>query len=166
MVLILVVVTATLTKTKMAYRRRQGITKTSTFTEEIHHPPPPDYNNNNNNEFTRSSSSSSSSSSSGGGGGTLPNSTSYTSLAAQAIRASAVHRESSLSSAYADSAFASRPSKVPFFSFLFFSLLAFQIQSYSSNGSWVFIKRSVCVCFVLDLISYLEKRRYFMHSFS
>ena len=117
----------------MAYRRRQGITKTSTFTEEIHHPPPPDYNNN---DLKRSSSSSSSSSSSGGGGGggTLPNSTSYTSLAAQAIRASAVHRESSLSSAYADSAFASRPSKVPFF-FFFFSLLAFKIQSYSSNGS-------------------------------
>ena len=161
-VLLLVVVTATLTKTKMAYRRRQGITKTSTFTEEIHHPPPPDYNNNND---LKRSSSSSSSSSSGGGGGTLPNSTSYTSLAAQAIRASAVHRESSLSSAYADSAFASRPSKVPFF-FLFFSLLAFKIQSYSSNGSWVFIKRSVCVCFVLDRISYLEKRRYFMHSFS
>ena len=116
----------------MAYRRRQGITKTSTFTEEIHHPPPPDYNNNN--DLKRSSSSSSSSSSSGGGGGTLPNSTSYTSLAAQAIRASAVHRESSLSSAYADSAFPSRPSKVPFF-FFFFSLLAFKIQSYSSNGS-------------------------------
>ena len=111
MVLLLVVVTATLTKTKMAYRRRQGITKTSTFTEEIHHPPPPDYNNND----LKRSSSSSSSSSSGGGGGTLPNSTSYTSLAAQAIRASAVHRESSLSSAYADSAFPSRPSKVPFF---------------------------------------------------
>ena len=163
MVLLLVVVTATLTKTKMAYRRRQGITKTSTFTEEIHHPPPPDYNNNND---LKRSSSSSSSSSSGGGGGTLPNSTSYTSLAAQAIRASAVHRESSLSSAYADSAFASRPSKVPFFFFFLFSLLAFKIQSYSSNGSWVFIKRSVCVCFVLDLISYLEKRRYFMHSFS
>lgn len=110
----------------MAYRRRQGITKTSTFTEEIHHPPPPDYNNN---DLKRSSSSSSSSSSGGGGGGgTLPNSTSYTSLAAQAIRASAVHRESSLSSAYADSAFPSRPSKVPFFlSFFLFQLSKFNL---------------------------------------
>ncbi|GMY25745.1 bromodomain and phd finger-containing protein 3 [Fagus crenata] len=74
----------------MAYRRRQGMTRTSTFKEEIHHPP----------DNTNSSSSSSSSDSS-----------SSSSLAAQAIRASAVHRESSLSSAYADSAFASRPSK-------------------------------------------------------
>jgi hypothetical protein len=77
----------------MAYRRRQGMTRTSTFKEEIHHPP----------DNTNSSSSSSSSDSS-----------SSSSLAAQAIRASAVHRESSLSSAYADSAFASRPSKVLF----------------------------------------------------
>ena len=67
------------------------MTRTSTFKEEIHHPP----------DNTNSSSSSSDSSSS-------------SSLAAQAIRASAVHRESSLSSAYADSAFASRPSKVLF----------------------------------------------------
>ncbi|KAL7265758.1 hypothetical protein ACSBR1_003522 [Camellia fascicularis] len=69
----------------MAYRRRQGVARTSTFKEEIHYPPPPDGN---------SSSSSSSSSS----------------LAAQAIRASAAHRDSSsLSSAYADSAFRQRP---------------------------------------------------------
>ena len=66
------------------------MTRTSTFKEEIHHPP----------DNTNSTSSDSSSSSS---------------LAAQAIRASAVHRESSLSSAYADSTFASHPSKVLFF---------------------------------------------------
>uniref|UniRef100_A0A5B7A2Q4 Uncharacterized protein n=1 Tax=Davidia involucrata TaxID=16924 RepID=A0A5B7A2Q4_DAVIN len=60
----------------MAYRRRQGITRTSTFKEEIHHHP------------THDATSSSSSS-----------------LAAQAIRASAAHRDSSLSSAYGDSAF-------------------------------------------------------------
>lgn len=80
----------------MAYRRRQGITRASTFKEEVHHLPPDD---NQNNDSSNSSSS----------------------LAAQAIRASAAHRESSLSSAYADSAFASthqpRPLKVFFFSF-------------------------------------------------
>lgn len=65
----------------MAYRRRQGITRVSTFKEEIHHPP---------DETTTHASSSASSS---------------PSLAAQAIRASAAHRESSLSSAYGDSAF-------------------------------------------------------------
>ncbi|OWM81592.1 uncharacterized protein LOC116200823 [Punica granatum] len=66
----------------MAYRRRQGIARSSTFKEEIHYPPHEDC-------FTSSNHSSSSSSSS---------------LAAQAIRASAAHRESSLSSAYGDSA--------------------------------------------------------------
>ncbi|KAA8517611.1 hypothetical protein F0562_015085 [Nyssa sinensis] len=61
----------------MAYRRRQGITRSSTFKEEIYHPP---------DDATSSYSSSSS-------------------LAAQAIRASAAHRDSSLSSAYGNSAF-------------------------------------------------------------
>ncbi|KAA8517573.1 hypothetical protein F0562_017797 [Nyssa sinensis] len=61
----------------MAYRRRQGITRASTFKEEIYHPP---------DDATSSYSSSSS-------------------LAAQAIRASAAHRDSSLSSAYGNSAF-------------------------------------------------------------
>lgn len=61
----------------MAYRRRQGLTRTSTLKQEIHYP-----------DDDSSSSPSSSSS-----------------LAAQAIRASAAHRESSLSSAYGDSAF-------------------------------------------------------------
>lgn len=70
----------------MAYRRRQGITRASTFKEEIHHQP--DHDNNNNNDDSSSNPSSSSS------------------LAAQAIRASAAHRDSSsLSSAYAHSSF-------------------------------------------------------------
>lgn len=60
----------------MAYRRRQGITRASTFKEEIHYPPDDSFS-----------------------------STSSNSLAAQAIRASAAHRETSLSSAYGDSAF-------------------------------------------------------------
>ncbi|XP_059642717.1 uncharacterized protein LOC132284615 isoform X2 [Cornus florida] len=64
----------------MAYRRRQGISRASTFKEEIYTPP----------DLGSSSSSSSTPSSS---------------LAAQAIRASAAHRDSSLSSAYGDSAF-------------------------------------------------------------
>ncbi|KAL6988235.1 hypothetical protein U1Q18_013983 [Sarracenia purpurea var. burkii] len=63
----------------MAYRRRQGIARASTFKEETHYSP----------DGSDSSSHSSSSS-----------------LAAQAIRASAAHRDSSsLSSAYSDSAF-------------------------------------------------------------
>jgi hypothetical protein len=74
----------------MAYRRRQGITRASTFKEEVHLPPDDKQNNDSSN--------------------------SSSSLAAQAIRASAAHRESSLSSAYADSAFAPthqpRPLKV------------------------------------------------------
>lgn len=63
--------------TAMAYRRRQGITRASTFKEEIHH------------EDSLSSSSPS----------VLPSSHSFSnssSLAAQAIRASAAHRESYL----------------------------------------------------------------------
>ncbi|XP_009757235.1 uncharacterized protein LOC107820836 [Nicotiana tabacum] len=62
----------------MAYRRRQGMSKSSTFKEESFFRPPPD------DDDSLSSSSS---------------------LAAQAIKASAAHRDSSLSSAYADSAF-------------------------------------------------------------
>ncbi|CAK9153776.1 unnamed protein product [Ilex paraguariensis] len=67
------------TQQKMAYRRRQGITKASTFKEEIYRPLDDDTINR---SYSRSSS-----------------------LAAQAIRASAAHRDSSLSSAYGDSAF-------------------------------------------------------------
>ncbi|KAI3507279.1 hypothetical protein L1887_22196 [Cichorium endivia] len=63
----------------MAYRRRQGISRASTFNEEIHRSP-------NDKDTTTSSATPSSS------------------LAAQAIRASAAHRDSSLSSAYANSA--------------------------------------------------------------
>lgn len=74
-------------KTKMAYRRRQGITRASTFREEIYRSPEDDINNNDikNRNMLKTSHTFSSSSS----------------LAAQAIRASAAHRESSLSSAYA-----------------------------------------------------------------
>lgn len=89
----------------MAYRRRQGIARSSTFKEEIHYPPHED-------TFSPSHLSPSSNSSS---------------LAAQAIRASAAHRESSLSSAYGESAFARRDgngdnfrSKVRRLLFLFF----------------------------------------------
>ncbi|XP_075081692.1 uncharacterized protein LOC107785543 [Nicotiana tabacum] len=63
----------------MAYRRRQGTSKSSTFKEESIFRPRPD-----DDDYLSSSSSS---------------------LAAQAIKASAAHRDSSLSSAYADSAF-------------------------------------------------------------
>ncbi|XP_057971891.1 uncharacterized protein LOC131160328 [Malania oleifera] len=70
----------------MAYRRRQGMARASTFKEEIHYPP--------DDPFSSSSSSYSSNSNANS-----------SSLAAQAIRASAAHRESSLSSAYGDSAF-------------------------------------------------------------
>jgi hypothetical protein len=87
----------------MAYRRRQGITRASTFKEEVHLPP----DDNPSNDSSNSSSS----------------------LAAQAIRASAAHRESSLSSAYANSAVASthqpRPLKVFFFSFFFNERICF-----------------------------------------
>ncbi|KAL7583449.1 hypothetical protein Lser_V15G42946 [Lactuca serriola] len=64
----------------MAYRRKQGISRASTFNEEIIHSP-------NNRDTTTTTSSAAPSSS----------------LAAQAIRASAAHRDSSLSSAYANS---------------------------------------------------------------
>ncbi|KAI3759968.1 hypothetical protein L1987_50355 [Smallanthus sonchifolius] len=64
----------------MAYRRKQGISRSSTFKEEIHRSP--------NDEGTTTA---------------VPSS----SLAAQAIRASAAHRDSSVSSAYASSSFRS-----------------------------------------------------------
>ncbi|XP_065854233.1 uncharacterized protein [Euphorbia lathyris] len=69
----------------MAYRRRQGITRASTFKEEIYHKPEDEtYKDNFKTSKLRSSYTFNASSS----------------LAAQAIRASAVHRDSSLSSAY------------------------------------------------------------------
>ncbi|KAK2656928.1 hypothetical protein Ddye_009980 [Dipteronia dyeriana] len=73
----------------MAYRRRQGMSRSSTFKEEIHHPPE---TNDNKHSLTSSHSFSPSSSSS--------SSPPSQSLAAQAIRASAAHRQSSLSPAY------------------------------------------------------------------
>ncbi|KAI3861123.1 hypothetical protein MKX03_003163 [Papaver bracteatum] len=79
----------------MAYRRKQGITRVSTFKEEILYPkptpiPPPDDSNININNSSSSSSSS---------------------LAAQAIRASSAHRDSSFSSAYGESALSSSAHK-------------------------------------------------------
>ncbi|KAJ7950148.1 Heat-inducible transcription repressor [Quillaja saponaria] len=76
----------------MAYRRRQGMSRASTFKEEIHHPS--DENSLNSSPALSSSFSFSPSSSS---------------LAAQAIKASAARRDSSISSAYGDSGFASDP---------------------------------------------------------
>lgn len=102
---------------EMAYRRRQGITKSSTFKEEIYHPPDNNSKNiNNSNENNKASVPSFKTSHSF--------SPSTQSLAAQAIRASAAHRDSSLSSAYAaDPPLPSdtQRSKVPFFSFSLFT---------------------------------------------
>lgn len=88
----------------MAYRRRHGITRSSTFKEDIYSPPIPSYHN---------------------GAAAAPPAPDGgpSSLAAQAIRASAAHRDSSLSSAYADSAFLSSPtarSKVTYSHFLIY----------------------------------------------
>ncbi|KAK6943332.1 hypothetical protein RJ641_024434 [Dillenia turbinata] len=90
----------------MAYRRRQGITRASTFKEEIV-PHPPSQSQSPEDEragdiFSNSNSISNSSSS-----------PSSNSLAAQAIRASAAHRDSSLSSAYASDPFYSLSDRPP-----------------------------------------------------
>ncbi|XP_028077113.1 uncharacterized protein LOC114279108 isoform X2 [Camellia sinensis] len=88
----------------MAYRRRQGVARTSTFKEEIHYPPPPD-----------------------------GNSSSSSSLAAQAIRASAAHRDSSsLSSAYADSAFRQKPEEFSTYEYEYASMKS----SNKTKGFW------------------------------
>ncbi|KAK1562575.1 hypothetical protein Q3G72_014284 [Acer saccharum] len=76
----------------MAYRRRQGISRSSTFKEEIHHPPETNDNKPSPPSLTSSLSFSPSSSSS--------SSPPSQSLAAQAIRASAAHRQSTLCPAY------------------------------------------------------------------
>lgn len=78
----------------MAYRRRQGITRSATFKEDIYSPPIPSYHNG-----AAAAPPAAAAAADGG----------PSSLAAQAIRASAAHRDSSLSSAYADSAFLSSP---------------------------------------------------------
>jgi hypothetical protein len=110
----------------MAYKRRQGITRASTFKEEIYRPPEHDHHhdninkNSNNNDDTLFTTSSSS-----------------PSLAAQAIRASAAHRESSLSSAYAGDSIPRR-SKVFFMSF-FFVLSRTQFRSFVSVSFRIFI---------------------------
>ncbi|KAG6744422.1 hypothetical protein POTOM_053148 [Populus tomentosa] len=101
----------------MAYRRKQGITRASTFKEEIYRPPEHDHHhdninkNSNNNDDTLFTTSSSS-----------------PSLAAQAIRASAAHRESSLSSAYAGGSISQR-SKV-------FDAYEDKLETNGSKGFW------------------------------
>ncbi|KAG2691181.1 hypothetical protein I3760_09G224600 [Carya illinoinensis] len=104
----------------MAYRRRHGISRASTFKEEFHHPPDDDHN--------------------------LPDSSS-SSLAAQAIRASAAHRESSLSSAYADSAHHPYPSK---------SFPAYgdaSTKSESKSGFWGVLARKAKAILEDDIMS-------------
>ncbi|XP_059462970.1 uncharacterized protein LOC132191871 [Corylus avellana] len=97
----------------MAYRRRQGITRASTFKEEVHLPPDDKHNNDSSN--------------------------SSSSLAAQAIRASAAHRESSLSSAYADSAFATTHQPRPLKSFPAYGDTS--TKSESKSGFWGVLAR-------------------------
>jgi hypothetical protein len=110
----------------MAYRRRHGITRTSTFKEEIHHPPEQDNHHENINKNTNINDDT-----------FLITSSSSSSLAAQAIRASAAHRESSLSSAYAGDSIPRR-SKVFFMSF-FFVLSRTQFRSFVSVSFRIFI---------------------------
>lgn len=87
---------------EMAYRRRQGISRASTFKEEIHHPP----DDNDSKTFTSSYSFSSS---------TSP----ANSLAAQAIRASAAARKTDSPAFAAHSDFGPSRSKVFFFPFVY-----------------------------------------------
>ena len=87
----------------MAYRRRHGSTRASTFEEEIYLPPEHDRRHDNINKNSSNNDD------------TLLT-TSSPSLAAQAIRASAAHRELSLSSAYAGGSISQR-SKVSLTSF-------------------------------------------------
>jgi len=129
----------------MAYRRRQGISRTSTFKEEIYRSPEHDHHhdninkNSNNNDDTLFTTSSSS-----------------PSLAAQAIRASAAHRESSLSSAYAGGSISQR-SKVYFTFFsiknflllLFLLHLGFVFSAKNENGSHL-----VCIFKLILLIHF------------
>ncbi|KAL5738922.1 hypothetical protein ACOSQ2_028102 [Xanthoceras sorbifolium] len=77
----------------MAYRRRQGITRSSTFKEEVH---PPETNDNPSKRSLPSLTSSHSFSPSSSSASSSPSQ----SLAAQAIRASTVHRQSTLSASY------------------------------------------------------------------
>nr|GLL36771.1 uncharacterized protein LOC109181355 isoform X1 [Ipomoea trifida]GMD39975.1 Developmental and secondary metabolism regulator veA like [Ipomoea batatas] len=74
----------------MACRRRHGITRSATFKEEIYRPSPMDDDDGDGESFSSASQS----------------------LAAQAIRASAAHRDSSLSSAYAQNNFRDRPKEL------------------------------------------------------
>ncbi|KAK6943303.1 hypothetical protein RJ641_028680 [Dillenia turbinata] len=81
----------------MAYRRRQGITRASTFKEDIIQHPPSQSQSLEDEQADDIFSTSNSIS--------ISSSSSSNSLAAQAIRASAAHRDSSLSSAYASDPF-------------------------------------------------------------
>ncbi|XP_022950505.1 uncharacterized protein LOC111453596 [Cucurbita moschata] len=96
----------------MAYRRRQAITRASTFKEEIHHPA---------DDVDHNSISSSSSS-----------------LAAQAIRASAAHRDSSNSSAFSGSSSVFSPGHMRSKSFAGENLT---FKSESKSGFWGVLAR-------------------------
>lgn len=130
----------------MAYRRRQGITKSSTFKEEIYHPPDNNVNDNKASFPTFKASHS------------ISPSTSQ-SLAAQAIRASAIHRDSSLSSAYsADPPLSSETqgSKVGFFLFSFFSInlwIGFCFFFYFNGLDVVFMSISVAYLRIFIVVS-------------
>lgn len=81
----------------MAYRRRQGMSRASTFKEEIHHDQQqPSLDNSNGNAITNNDHRPVLSSSYS----FTPTSSSSSSLAAQAIKASAVRRDPSLSFAF------------------------------------------------------------------
>ncbi|CAK7343472.1 unnamed protein product [Dovyalis caffra] len=101
----------------MAYRRRHGITRTSTFKEEIYQP---QENDNPHKSINKSSNINDDT--------LLTTSSPSSSLAAQAIRASAAHRESSLSSAYAGDSISQR-SKV-------FDAYEDKLGTNDSKGFW------------------------------
>ncbi|KAJ6708493.1 hypothetical protein OIU85_028729 [Salix viminalis] len=101
----------------MAYRRRHGSTRASTFEEEIYLPPEHDRRHDNINKNSSNNDD------------TLLTTTSPSpSLAAQAIRASAAHREFTLSSAYAGGSISQR-SKV-------FDAYEDKLRTNESKGFW------------------------------
>ncbi|KAG5248391.1 heat-inducible transcription repressor [Salix suchowensis] len=101
----------------MAYRRRHGSTRASTFEEEIYLPPEHDRRHDNINK-----------NSSNNDDTLLTTSSPSPSLAAQAIRASAAHREFTLSSAYAGGSISQR-SKV-------FDAYEDKLRTNESKGFW------------------------------
>ncbi|KAJ6362747.1 hypothetical protein OIU78_003028 [Salix suchowensis] len=119
----------------MAYRRRHGITRTATFKEEIHHPPEQDNHHANINKNTNVNDDT-----------LFMTSSSSSSLAAQAIRASAAHRESSLSSAYAGDSIPRR-SKV-------FDAYEDKLGTNESKGFWGVLARKAKAILEDDNISH------------